>query len=131
MAKEILKRLNANIWPIKFNNFPMGTCLVGGAIRDVLLKEESIISDFDFVVPINAIDLCKNFSKKYGGTTVVLDNQRDIARYIINDWKIDVATQIGHTLHEDLMSRDYTNKLISLNRPPVPKYEDPANGICD
>ena len=75
LAIKLLKNLKPYKWPIKLKDFPLNTSLVGGAVRDGLLDKHNSIPDLDFVVNKNAIDTCKNFARKYGGTAVELDAQ--------------------------------------------------------
>ena len=72
LALKLLKNLRPEQWPIEFDDFPLNTVLVGGAIRDGLLDKHNSIPDLDFVVTQNAIDTCKSFVQKYGGTAVEL-----------------------------------------------------------
>ncbi len=96
IAKKLIQSFKIENWPIRWEDLPVGTVLVGGAVRDALLNKQYSRPDFDFVVPNNAINTCKNLVEKYGGTAIELDCKRDIARYVINDWKIDIATQFGN-----------------------------------
>jgi len=131
LAVKLLKNLKPYKWPIELKDFPLNTVLVGGAVRDGLLYKHNSIPDLDFVVTKNAIDTCKYFAKKYGGTAVELDSQRDIGRYVIGDWKIDIATQIGNNLAEDLMRRDFSINSIALEITSNPCLLDPAGGLND
>ena len=88
MANKLFKSFKADKWPFKLNDLPDGSVLVGGAVRNKLLNKSDSTSDLDFVVPHYATKTCKNFASKYGGTVVELDPQRDIARFVFDDWKI-------------------------------------------
>ncbi len=123
--------LQPEIWPFLLEDLPIGTVLVGGAIRDRLLNNYNSIPDLDFVVPKHAFQISKDLAKRYGGTAVHLDQHRDIARYVINDWKIDIASQIGKDLNDDLLRRDFTINAIALNIFPTPAFIDPAGGLDD
>ncbi|AAP99210.1 MULTISPECIES: CCA tRNA nucleotidyltransferase [Prochlorococcus] len=131
LAKELLGSLQPEIWPFLLEDLPIGTVLVGGAIRDRLLNNYNSIPDLDFVVPKHAFQISKDLAKRYGGTAVHLDQHRDIARYVINDWKIDIASQIGKDLNDDLLRRDFTINAIALNIFPTPAFIDPAGGLDD
>ena len=131
LVKKLLERLGPDKWPFTFNDLPEGTLLVGGAVRDGLLKHNNTLPELDFVVPNQATKVCKNLVQKYGGTLVQLDKERDIARYVINDWKIDVASCIGSCFEEDLMRRDFTLNAIGLNLGSNPFLIDPSGGLND
>ena len=64
--------------------------------------------DLDLIVQDDAIRLTKELALKKGGKYVVLDQDRDIARLILNGWTIDFARQVGANLEEDLLRRDFT-----------------------
>ncbi len=131
MAKKLFQSLKPEIWPFKLHDLPEGSFLVGGAIRDALLSRQTSYPDLDFVVPKQAINICKNLVKQYGGKAVELDIERDIARYVIQDWKIDIASRLGKDLNEDLLRRDFTINAIALKIFPAPKLIDPLGGIED
>ena len=131
LAKKLFQSLKHDTWPFKLNDFPEGTVLVGGALRDGLLSNDHSTSDLDFVVPKNAIAICNNLEKKYGGTAVVLDLQRDIARFVFDHWTIDIASQVGKDLNEDLLRRDFTINAIALKFIPSPILIDPSGGLND
>ena len=103
LITKLFERLKPEKWPFQFNDLPKGTLLVGGAIRDGLLYENISFPEMDFVVPQQATNVCRSLVEKYGGTLVELDSERDIGRYVINDWKIDIASRIGENLKEDLL----------------------------
>lgn len=130
--KGFLKSLNFNQWPFDVSDLPKGAALVGGAVRDALLGIEICNRDLDFVIPNNAKDVCKRLQNKYGGTIVLLDQERDISRLVIDGWTIDFARQVGLTFNEDLLRRDFTINAIAIlfdNDELI--VVDPTNGIYD
>ncbi len=131
MGKMLLQQLKPDAWPFDLHDLPEGTVLVGGAVRDGLLNKHGLLSDLDFVLPSNAIKTCQKFAKKYGGRAIELDAKRDIARYVFKDWKIDLASQIGNNLEEDLLRRDFSVNAIALNLLPIPFLIDPSGGLQD
>ena len=112
LVNSLWERLNPSRWPLSINDFPLGSFLVGGAIRNGLLGRYQENIDLDFVVPSGAIELVQTFASKNGGTCVVLDQQRDIARWVVKKWVIDISSQIGVTLEEDLFNRDFSVNAI-------------------
>ena len=127
----LLQRLKPEAWPFALEDLPEGTVLVGGAVRDGLLNKQGIVPDLDFVLPSHAIETCKSLVKKYGGRAIELDSKRDIGRYVFKNWKIDLASQIGQNLEEDLLRRDFSVNAIALNLLPTPFLIDPSGGLKD
>ena len=126
LAKLLLRRLNPDKWPLRIDQLPLGTALVGGAVRDGLLNRLQEKPDLDLVVPNNAIKITQNFAKSLGSTSIVLDAERDMARLVFQGWTIDFATQIGCSLEEDLWRRDFRLNAIALLLGPNPKIVDPT-----
>ncbi len=131
LAKLLLRRLNPDKWPLRIDQLPLGTALVGGAVRDGLLNRLQEKPDLDLVVPNNAIKITQNFAKSLGSTSIVLDAERDMARLVFQGWTIDFATQIGCSLEEDLWRRDFRLNAIALLLGPNPKIVDPTGGMED
>lgn len=109
------------------DQLPEGTALVG-AVRDGLLGRLVAQPDLDLVVPGDAIDLARRLGRQFGGTCVVLDKERSIARLVLKGWTIDLARCAGNDLRADLTRRDYTANAIALplggwhwtaERPPI------------
>jgi tRNA nucleotidyltransferase (CCA-adding enzyme) len=125
----IAELLNENL-PFKKEIFPSGTYLVGGAVRDGLLKRKRAYFDLDFVVPDRAIDLAKQISKTYKAGFVVLDREREIARVVFKQGTVDIARQEGNSLEKDLGRRDFTINAIAyqLDRD---ELIDPFHGVED
>ncbi len=131
LANKLWERLNPDKWPLNCHELPHGSALVGGAVRDGLLDRLGERQDLDFLVPKQAVKLAKHLARKLDGRCVVLDLDRDIARLIIGDWTIDLASQIGQSLEEDLFRRDFRINSIALTIEPNPKICDPTGGIAD
>ncbi len=131
MAKMLLQRLKPDKWPLDLKDLPEGSVLVGGAVRDGLLEKQAEVPDLDFVLPKDAIKTCKNLVQKYGGKCIELDEERDIARYVVKNWKIDLASQIGENLEADLLRRDFSINAIALNFLSIPFLIDPSGGLQD
>ncbi len=131
MVNSLLEELKPDQWPLPISQLPKGTAVVGGAIRDSLLKRLKKFPDLDLIVPKNAIESSQKLAKSLGGTCVVLDPKRDIARLVLQGWTIDLAKQQGKSLEEDLLRRDFTINAIALMITPSIELIDPANGIAD
>src|SRR5690242_18464020 len=84
--------------------------LVGGAVRDVLLRRN--IHDLDFATEQDGRRLAKLIADKLDGAYYPLDAERGVGRAIVkqNDdhFVIDVARFRGGSLNDDLAGRDFT-----------------------
>ncbi len=131
LVKAVWERLNPDKWPLPVNHLPIGSALVGGAVRDGLLNRLDEKPDIDIVVPDHAIQLSNKLAKIIGATSVVLDAERDVARLACNGWSFDLARQIGGSLEEDLWRRDFRINAIAMTVEPNSKLIDPTGGIAD
>ena len=101
--------------PFPLDLLPERSYLVGGAVRDALLKRERNYLDLDFVTPHSAIAIAQKIASLYKAGFVVLDQQRNIARVVFNGSTIDIAQQEGDSLLTDLSRRDYTINAIAYD----------------
>jgi len=131
LSIDLFGDLNPKDWPISINDLPPGSALVGGSVRDGLLKKFNQKQDLDFVIPTNAINFSEKLSKKINATFIKLDEKRDIARLVINGWNLDFARQVGENLEEDLLRRDFRINAIALRLQENPEIFDPTGGIND
>ena len=131
LVKDLWEKLHSSEWPFSLNDFPVGSALVGGAIRDALLNRKSLKKDLDFVIPEKAVELSQSLAKKYSGTSIILDNERDVARFIKGNWTIDIASQVGLSLEEDLSRRDFTINSIAISFSKRLEFIDPNGGLKD
>ncbi len=123
--------MNPKDWPIRITDLPPGSALVGGSVRDGLLNRLHQFPDLDFVVPVNAIQLTKYLSLKVKGTFITLDEERDIARLVVDGKILDFAGQVGERLEDDLWRRDFRINAIALKLGEEPKIFDPTGGLDD
>jgi len=131
LSIDLFGDLNPKDWPISIADLPPGSALVGGSVRDGLLKKLSQKPDLDFVIPTSAIKFSENLSKKINATFIKLDEKRDIARLAVNGWTLDFARQVGNTLKDDLLRRDFRINAIALRLEENPQIFDPTGGIND
>ena len=130
-AKKLWSKLKPEQWPIDLQQLPKGTALVGGAVRDGLLDRLRERPDLDLVVPEKAVILTRKLADSLGGTCIVLDMERDIARLAFKGWTLDFACQEGANLDADLQRRDYRINAIALTLESNPLLLDPTGGIED
>jgi tRNA nucleotidyltransferase (CCA-adding enzyme) len=131
LAELAWQRLQPQGWPLPLGAFPTEAALVGGAVRDALLDRLRPQPDLDLVVSGDAVQLCKSLSRRHGGSVVVLDAERSIARLVVGGWSIDLARQEGHSLEADLHRRDYTINAMALPLAERTRLVDPLRGARD
>ncbi|MCM8795470.1 MAG: HD domain-containing protein [Candidatus Omnitrophica bacterium] len=92
--------------------------LVGGYLRDILLKREKNHPDIDFCLNRGAISFAKDLQKKLKSGFVILDRRHPAARLVkkIKDktYTLDFTDFRGKTLEEDLRHRDFTINTLVL-----------------
>ena len=129
-ARLAWQRLAPQRWPLPLEAFPAGTALVGGAVRDALLDRLGERPDIDLVLPGDAVELCRQLRRRHGGSAVVLDAERSIARLVIDGWSLDLARQEGDSLTADLHRRDYTINAMALPLAEPDLLVDPLGGAA-
>ncbi len=129
LAESLRERLAPEHWPMPLSALPADAVLVGGAVRDAALGRLSDQPDLDLVVSGSAIALGQHLARQQGGTCVVLDPERDIARLVLRGWTIDLARRDGSDLASDLRRRDYTVNAIALPLAAGSPVLDPNGGL--
>ena len=109
---------------------PKGSYLVGGYIRDIILKRVTEEIDVDIVVPLNAIKIGKKIAANIGSKFIILDKKRKVVRIILKHINIDIANQASSTIEEDLNSRDFSINSIAFLFDKKCLF-DPLNGLKD
>ena len=109
---------------------PDNTYLVGGCVRDILLKKRP--SDYDIVCFSDVEQLAENIARMFDANAFWLDKQREVARLNIpsKGIMVDVSAPKGEDIRTDLLSRDITINAIGLDIRQK-KLVDPANGRSD
>jgi tRNA nucleotidyltransferase (CCA-adding enzyme) len=134
--REALRRaLAPQRWPLDPAQLPADALLVGGAVRDALLGRLGERPDLDLVVEGDALALARGLARRCGGSCVVLDAERSIARLVIQGWSFDLARRMGESLEQDLARRDYSVNAIALPLAALCGGEgdpiDPGGGLAD
>ncbi len=114
--------------------------LVGGAVRDLLLKRP--FNDWDFTTNAPPEEIQKLFPQsfyhnKFGTVTIPLEKERKIeitpfrqeAAY--QDYRHPSQIRWGKTLEEDLQRRDFTINAMALAYQKQPRLIDPHHGQND
>ena len=138
-AREQLEGLRRALaperWPLAAALLPADALLVGGAVRDALLGRLGERPDLDLVVEGDAVALARGLARRCGGSCVVLDAERSIARLVIRGWSFDLARRMGESLEQDLARRDYSVNAIALPLAALCGGEggpiDPGGGLAD
>ncbi|MBF8251614.1 MAG: hypothetical protein HW382_1242 [Deltaproteobacteria bacterium] len=102
--------------------------LVGGTVRDLLLKE-ALGTDFDFAVEGNASSFARAFAKIIKGSFFVIDKKRDTSRVISNRGLQADFSVIRGKIEEDLMLRDFTVNSMAISLDSI--FETGASTILD
>ncbi len=130
IINEIDRSIKIYRWDFIISFLPLGSFLVGGYIRDLILGRINSKIDVDIVVPKNAIEIGKKISDTFQGKFIILDEEREVVRIIVQNVAFDIASQISSCIEDDLLSRDFSINAIAFS------FEeklliDPLNGIKD
>jgi len=131
--KEILRLAQANNRKVY---------LVGGYLRDLLLKRQKQVLDLDFAIDKNSIKFSHKLAKNLKADFVILDKIHGSTRIIYNDKKqkytLDFTDFRGKRLEEDLRYRDFTINALALDLEKIAKANnfdeliiDLHNGLSD
>ena len=108
----------------------INTYLVGGYLRDILLKKKSL--DVDLVVSKNAGAFSKKLAKILNGTSFVLHSDMHIYRIaVFNNLEIkyvDVSLMQGKNIEEDLLARDFTVNALAVD---IGKFDNLKKNLID
>ncbi|MGD1807463.1 CCA tRNA nucleotidyltransferase [Dapis sp. BLCC M126] len=115
MSINSLSALSPETWPFDGKMLPQTVYLVGGSVRDALLKRKREYLDLDFIIFDQAVSIARNIAKEYQAGFVVLDAERKIARVVFQGTTVDFAEIEGDSLEEDLWRRDFTINAIAYN----------------
>jgi putative nucleotidyltransferase with HDIG domain len=108
--------------------------LVGGAVRDALLKRTP--KDFDLALAGDGRRAARHLANAFQGAYFPLDDERHVGRAIITDegqrYSIDIAEFRGGSLESDLTLRDFTlNSMAMPLNGPYDTCIDPFGGQAD
>lgn len=108
--------------------------VVGGAVRDALLKRQ--VTELDFILPEKAIKQARKVADHFGGAFYVLDGERDYGRAMIpqagdQTLVMDFAPFQGQDLEADLLLRDFTINAVAMGISPPYPIHDPLGGVQD
>ena len=127
---ELEKSIKLHNWDSILTFLPKGSYLVGGYIRDIILRRETEQVDVDIVVPLNAIEIGKKIAANIGSKFIILDKKREVIRIILKHIYIDISNQVSSTIEGDLSSRDFSINSIAFLFDKKSLF-DPLNGLKD
>jgi len=109
--------------------------LVGGAVRDAL-RGETVITDWDILVPRDALGIARRFADTIGGSFVSLHDAQPTARVIQARRQYDFTQYCAETLAEDLRRRDFTVNAMAVDLRTLlvggnEDVIDPCGGVAD
>lgn len=112
----------------------MEVYLVGGAVRDLILKRP--IHDFDFILKSGSRRAGKRVADALGGAFLMLDAEREISRVILKGEDtarviLDFSVFRAATLEEDLRARDFSINAMALSLINPENLIDPLGGLED
>jgi poly(A) polymerase len=114
--------------------------LVGGFIRDALLKRET--ADIDIALAADALEIAPGIADALGGSFVRLDEANKVGRVVVKDkkapsggrWQLDFAAFEG-SIEQDLSRRDFTIDAMAIDLSGLAQDDihliDPFNGRAD
>ena len=112
--------------------------LVGGVLRDVLLKRDT--ADIDITVEGDALEIAHQAATALGGKYVLLDEINRVGRVILvnekGHWEFDFGTLKGN-IEQDFEQRDFTIDAMAIDLSQLDKEQldieliDPFNGWND
>jgi tRNA nucleotidyltransferase/poly(A) polymerase len=112
--------------------FTKNTFLVGGCVRDILMKRPS--RDYDIVTFDDAWGLAQKIAKTLGAKAFWIDRKREVARIAFSGSNgqtlIDISAPKGPDIISDLKARDITINAIALDLQNK-KLIDPLHGAAD
>lgn len=107
--------------------------LVGGAVRDILLKRE--VHDLDFTCRGDAFALARKVADFLQGAFFVMDEEHKTARVILNDsgdrLVLDFSLMRGMEIKDDLVARDFTINAMAVELDNPFAVVDPLGGAND
>lgn len=108
--------------------------LVGGAVRDAILKTPSY--DLDFAVAENALRLARRVANKLNGAYYRMDEEHETGRVVLSlpDGEralLDFSVMRGPDLESDLRGRDFTVNAMAVSVHQPQQLLDPLSGLND
>ncbi len=122
---------NDTILNIISEEFPQEIYLVGGAVRDFAMGNETCDRDL-LVCNCNAREFSLKLAQRFNATFVPLDEVNKIYRVVFKDKinYIDITNPTGSSLNTDIYRRDLTINAVAINLKSG-EIVDPTGGLDD
>ena len=105
--------------------------LVGGSVRDILLKRP--LRDIDMALLSDSIDIARKFADRIAGSFFIMNEEEGVARVIKKDkrriFQFDFALFKGKDILEDLSNRDLTINAMAISLQPLALSLEPSTII--
>jgi poly(A) polymerase len=109
--------------------------LVGGALRDLILREKKETLDFDFCLRRGALNFGRKLAKNLKAAFVVLDEGHAACRLVKKirgqTYTFDLSDFRAETLEKDLLRRDFTINSLALQLKDIFIAKDLSSLIID
>jgi poly(A) polymerase len=109
--------------------------LVGGVLRDIILKRQKDNLDLDFCLKKGAINFAREVARKLGAGFVVLDESHGCGRVVkkMKDkiYTLDFSDFRGKTLEDDLLHRDFSINSMAVELEDFCKSRDLDKVLID
>lgn len=106
--------------------------LVGGFIRDLLIKGVPEVPEMDFAVDDLTLEFAEDIAAQLNGTFIPLDEERGIARVMLKgEFELDFNLFKGRTIESDLKARDFTMNAIACDIASIKGIEEIKNFLLD
>lgn len=140
--RDLKKLKNFRPWPVIqkiAQERKLKVYLVGGAIRDLLLRKP-YIKDFDFLVKGETKAFVSEIAKRLATSYFPLDESWGIWRLIFKEgkrkWVMDFSSMHADHIELDLQQRDFTINSMALDLTPLSNEQslsiiDPLKGLQD
>ena len=92
--------------------------LIGGYVRDMLLKQDS--TDLDFIViDVDTVELCEELVNKFNGNYFILDELTKTVRFVLKEdnseaFTLDFTPTLKANLEKDFARRDFTINTLAI-----------------
>jgi len=103
--------------------------IVGGTVRDFLLREKT--KDVDIALSGPVREIAQDFAEKTGAAFVPLDERFNSYRVVRGDEHIDFSLLRGENIEEDLRDRDITINAMAMPLLSRKRIIDPLGGADD
>lgn len=109
--------------------------IVGGFLRDILLKRDKDNPDIDFCLKKGAINFSRILAKEINAGFVILDKEHAACRLVKKiknkTYTLDFTDFRGKTLSDDLLHRDFTINALAVEPEKLFNGKDLANLLID